>query len=628
MGRGLLSVTAFLLLPTCFLFSYINFAHAPSSAVLAHFYVVGLLAAAHIGTRLVIILLPVTATAHRILTSTFITFILLCLVGLYAGTLIGLKYWGRVASIDLVSKYVKQAPELITALGYQPIAVIVLSLLAILLIGRLVYGFLMCFDWAPSLRATFSATTLALIAPALLSIAVIGLFGLENRALGREGEPLSLFFYPNQWLRSEQSHGSNVFRSAELQREQDVARASYVPASGSAQRNVIVIVSDALRADHMSIFNYSRPTTPGLEKLRRQGFMSLAETALAVCNESFCGLRGLASSQYVEHQAANPMTLHEVLKMHGYRVHLILSGDHTNFYGIDRIYGPVDSFFDGGSQNARYVNDDHLVTDGIGRMPQWDGKPTMIQFHLMSSHALGKRFDEVKSFGPEENYTAARFGSTDPAMPKLAANYYDRGVLQTDQMLMQIVAQLEGKGYLSDALVLITGDHGESLGERGLYSHTHSVFEEALRVPFLILSFGKTVLKDLNPPRVISQVDIAPTVLHALGIQAPASWQGAAVQTRSRRRYIDFQQAHLLGLIDVENPRYLYKHWIDTESGKLFTFDLIADPIEKVDLSARLSGRLLNEWREHLIQKSGALTQEQRTLLKNLPRQLPQSFAN
>jgi hypothetical protein len=61
---------------------------------------------------------------------------------------------------------------------------------------------------------------------------------------------------------------------------------------------------------------------------------------------------------------------------------MILGGDHTNFYGLRKIYGAVDSYYDGASTNRYYVNDDDLVLDRLASFPPWDGSPTMIQFQL------------------------------------------------------------------------------------------------------------------------------------------------------------------------------------------------------------------------------------------------------
>ena len=77
----------------------------------------------------------------------------------------------------------------------------------------------------------------------------------------------------------------------------------------------------------------------------------------------------------IQAMPAKAFTLHEALKRNGYGVHLIFSGDHTNFYGLREMYGPVDSYFDGSQQRykgggdlevaLRYMNDDQLVLDRL-----------------------------------------------------------------------------------------------------------------------------------------------------------------------------------------------------------------------------------------------------------------------
>lgn len=617
--RFALGLCLFLSLPSCFLVAYVWVAHAPTAAISTHAYVVALLYAMLLGLRLFLALLPLHGTARRVVTSVLITSSVGAALALYAGVFIGLKYWGRVPSVDLVSTYLKQLPALLAALGYHPLMAALTAGSVALLSLYGVYQYLLRFDWAPAVRARVSLTALAIAGPGLIAIFSAGYFGLEMKNFGNDAEPLSLFLFPDQWRKTAQSHGNDVLRAAALQREQNDARLQYAKTERANRSNVILVVSDALRADHLSLFNYSRPTSPQLERLHRQGSMSLATSALSVCNESFCGMHGLVSSQYVEHQSDRPLSLHEVLRKHGYKVHQILSGDHVNFYGINQLYGPVDTYFDGASQSARYVNDDRVVLDRLSTMLHWDGSPVMIQFHLMSSHALGQRFPDSVDFGPGDNYTAMRFGSSIASMPQQATNFYDKGVRQADQVIAQVLGQLKQKGYLENALVIITGDHGESLGERGLYSHTHSVFEEALRVPFLVLTFGKADLGRLQPRSVISQIDIAPTVVHALGIQPPTIWQGAALQVPTTRRFIDFQQVQRLGLVDVGSDDHLYKHWVDTRTGKSFTFDLKSDPGEKVDIGDQVPPQLLREWREHLISKSGALDYEAQKALRKFP---------
>ncbi|MGJ7535006.1 MULTISPECIES: sulfatase-like hydrolase/transferase [unclassified Variovorax] len=597
----------FALLPSAFLAGYIWIFGAPESSISPHLCVVASLLAALAGLRLSISLLPIAQGARAAISSLLIASTGLAMVLFYGLVFVGLKHWKRVTTFDMASSYALQTPDLLRALGYSPLLATAVCISLFAFAWYAAYAFLRRGDWVASFNRNISRGVVGVVAIGLLAISTVSAMALPDRDWGGAGEPLSLSLFPLQGQRTMQSHAIEVFHSAQIDRDEDAVRSVYRPNEKARHSNVIVIVSDALRADHLSLFGYPRKTSPNLEALNQAGRIRLATSAITVCNESSCGLRALASSHYVDRQAAHPITLHEVLKEHGYRVHLIFSGDHTNFDGLSGIYGKVDSYFDGASQSKFYLNDDRLVTDRLQDFGPWDGKPTMFQFHLMSSHALGKRFDDTPKFGPGENYTAVRWGSGDAQMPQRATNFYDRGILQADRVIGDILKMLEARGYLRDALVLITGDHGESLGERGLYSHTHSVWEESLRVPLVLLSYGTANADGLRPDPVISQVDIAPTLLGLLDMPTPRSWDGVPLQNSTQARIVYFQQAQLIGLVDGRTPGKLYKHWSDVNANKQFTFDLLSDPHETKDVTPEVKQPLREEWQQLLTNRSAAL---------------------
>ena len=173
--------------------------------------------------------------------------------------------------------------------------------------------------------------------------------------------------------------------------------------------------------------------------------------AHASCSESSCGLLSLASSKYVHQFSSRPFTLQQVLVQHGYRIHLILGGDHTNFYGLKESYGKADSYFDGSSAQGYYMNDDQLVSDRLAAFAASDGTPVMMQFHLMSAHPLGKRHPDALRYQPVTNYarTGIRSGLDVPTASIL--NFYDNGVVRVDiaiASLLEIVKPLGSARYL------------------------------------------------------------------------------------------------------------------------------------------------------------------------------------
>jgi glucan phosphoethanolaminetransferase (alkaline phosphatase superfamily) len=394
-------------------------------------------------------------------------------------------------------------------------------------------------------------------------------------------------------------HAVDKVQVEKLGEIEDRARSAYVANPNADRKNVILIVVDALRRDHMSLFGYARDTTPNLDRIARSVVVRKAALVHSSCADSSCGLLSLASSRFVHQFPSRPFTLTEVLKRNGYHVHMVLSGDHTNFYGLRKIYGAVDSYFDGSSSDSRYANDDQLVLDRLAGFAPWDGTPTMLQIHLMSVHVLGTRYKWSDKFEPASNYAAHadRRVATSAGTSSEAVNYYDNGVVQADALIARTLDLLSDKGYLKNTLVVVTGDHGESLGEHGLYAHANSVYEQVLSIPVVFLSFGYRPTRPIDARPDASQVDIAPSILEELGIPAPATWVGVPMQDPRGPDFTYFQEKLDAGVFDLRDPAHLWKYFVNTRSGKEFAFDISADPGESADRRSTVSAELRGDWR-------------------------------
>src|SRR5690606_22898659 len=99
-----------------------------------------------------------------------------------------------------------------------------------------------------------------------------------------------------------------------------------------------------------------------------------------------------------------------------------------------------------------------------------------------------------------------------------AINFYDNGVFQFDYYVGEVLDQLKSKGYLENALVVITADHGEALGDHGEFGHAKGVWFPVQHVPLIMLRFGYEPPSAIEQPAMASQIDIAPTILHELGM--------------------------------------------------------------------------------------------------------------
>src|SRR6185503_5542699 len=121
-------------------------------------------------------------------------------------------------------------------------------------------------------------------------------------------------------------------------------------------------------------------------------------------------------------------------------------------------------------------------------------------------------------------------------------NRYLNALRATDETIGWLMDELKRRGLEDSTLVAITADHGESFGQHNQRIHSFSVYESAVHVPLVLLHPS---LRDEQPPRVADvarHIDIVPTLLDSLGIEAPADWQGRSL-LRPEDRGAGFQPA-------------------------------------------------------------------------------------
>lgn len=302
---------------------------------------------------------------------------------------------------------------------------------------------------------------------------------------------------------------------------------SYQAPEKFRRRNVLVIAIDCLRADHLSFRGYERDTTPFLTSLHRSGKLAMVDQAVSNGNDSAQGIRTLLCSRIPHRHNIHNFRLHDLLKRAGYRTYVFGTGDHTTLGNMRKYYGPnVDVFQDGLSSADHSVNDDRGVLEAVGRLGPASAQPAFFYIHLMSAHELGVRLPTFARWHPSTLTTDWHPSGDDETRRRQIANTYDNGVLQADHYLREILHQLEAKGYLKDYIIVITGDHGQGLGEHGHYSHARHLHAEDVNVPILFFDSDGA---DFGPMPFASHVDIAPTILDRLGLSQPQRWQGQSL---------------------------------------------------------------------------------------------------
>jgi glucan phosphoethanolaminetransferase (alkaline phosphatase superfamily) len=408
------------------------------------------------------------------------------------------------------------------------------------------------------------------------------------------------------------NHLMNTSGSNELNRKERFEYRAHERATN--RKNIVIIVSDSLRADHLPIYGYPRMTAPFLTRLQSDGHLHEAEHSTSACSESVCGIFAILGSKLISHAGSSVnFTLHQLLKDQGYKVNFILSGSHSYYPALPTLYGmgfKFDEYVDGATSGRG--TDDRSVIDSLERMPPSDGSPNFFFIFLMSSHALGQQFNDSPPFLPTPSFSTVTLFESDkvhllsPVERQQNINRYDNGVFQMDGIIEKIFRILEGKGFLSKAITFITGDHGEGLGERGLYAHGHYLFPEFVHVPILIYDPSPETYRNLA---FADQTDIAATVLAAIGLPKPASWEGQSLidgtprstsftqndriaQTPCRGTYL-FREARLDYMIQCETG-----DGTRTED----VFDLTTDPLGVQPHPAPIAPSVIAEMREHMAQ--------------------------
>jgi arylsulfatase A-like enzyme len=224
----------------------------------------------------------------------------------------------------------------------------------------------------------------------------------------------------------------------------------------------------------------------------------------------------------------------------------------------------------------------------LGREPSRD---FVYYGSLMASITSGRSLLRRREVGP--TYLAS------------LVDQYDTAVRYTSQALGELFADLERRGLFDDALVIVTSDHGEELFDHGGFSHGYSLHGEVLRVP-LYVKLPRQHEGAVVDARV-SLMDIAPTILQALGIEPTASFDGLPLPASSEAGpdrsllHVSDWKERCVGRALLSGRYKLIQLDSNYEGLRNTTrlYDVEADPGETLDLAHR-KPELVTEMRRQL----------------------------
>jgi glucan phosphoethanolaminetransferase (alkaline phosphatase superfamily) len=357
--------------------------------------------------------------------------------------------------------------------------------------------------------------------------------------------------------------------------------------------NVFLFVVDALRADHLPLYGYSRPLTPFLSEFLPKAYFRKIDWGLSDGLETGTGLMSLLTSKEPLCASKLNLTLPDLMTDQGFRSSLILAGDHSGFLSKKSFGRKIDFIYDGGDHpGPDGVFDDKLLVDEVANLMPDDGGYHFFYIHLISVHQAGHLDEKYLQYQPSRNFIDPKFSPTyrvnNDDIQEIV-NMYDDRILQMDDIFKKILTLLQQKGYLKDYVAVWTADHGQLLGDRGDFGHGYYAPIGAIHVPMVF--FGSKPLPDFPETHFGIQMDIAPTLADLAGIGIPFSWQGQSLLKKRKNpwsyHYTPSERPGEEGAVVYDGPDKLLKYTrvLDPSKDDPGTlFDLDRDPQETRDL--------------------------------------------
>ncbi len=404
--------------------------------------------------------------------------------------------------------------------------------------------------------------------------------------------------------------------------------------------NILIFAIDSIRRDRMSCYGYKRLTTPYMDRIAQQG--TLFENAFSPyipttpAYVSMLTGRDVVATQQVALAPLGPMdkaqpTLPELLKPAGYKSACVGHGDW--YRGFDK-YLPFEGW--GGpwdqrpSRKAENLN--NVAIPEMERM-QKSGKPWLLYLRHMDPHSpyyppapydslfysknpcsrkLPDTMKPVRDFKPFAKYI------TSWLPPKIRdAEFvnaqYDGALAYMDACIQRFFTRMEEMGIIEETLVIITGDHGETLDEHECFYDHHGLYEPTLVVPLIFYWPGKVDAGVRSKAYTVHE-DLIPTILDLTGQKRLA--KGVKFDGVSSKPYFTATEESPRSEFYITECTWMRKHGWRTPIWKFWDalepdfhdkppvelYNIVEDPEELVNLADKepemvemLRGRM-NAW--------------------------------
>jgi arylsulfatase A-like enzyme len=412
--------------------------------------------------------------------------------------------------------------------------------------------------------------------------------------------------------------------------------------------NVLLIVMDTVRAGNMSLYGYQRDTTPNLRQFAQTA--TVYKRAIAASDFTLATHATMFTGLYPDWngaiQSASPGTialpLHpqhatvaEMLRSMGYWTvesaanygflapwtgltrgfavsdltrPVVLSSKDRPFYLREMARRMLGFFVNTGplDQPSRISSDINRRAIAYLEQIKANSKPFFLFVNYMDAHTpyvsappFDTRFGSSRRLNPSDLHDVKlrvdggkRRLRPEESRALMAA--YDGGIAAEDTAIADLLHRLRELGLYDKTFIIVTADHGDTFGEHDLMDHFLGfVYQELVHVPLVVKYPGQHEGKTSD--ELVSQVDLMPTVLDALGVMPPSELQGRSLLKPSGPEEIVYSRGTRSPLVGLGNQRFEgQRRAIFSGSLKLITwtagppelYDLAQDPQELHNLYA------------------------------------------
>ncbi len=277
--------------------------------------------------------------------------------------------------------------------------------------------------------------------------------------------------------------------------------------------NVLFVLIDTLRPDHLGLYGYERETSPNIDAWSKDAVVF--EKVFAHAPNTPRSTPSIVIGRYPSRVAwdkryknySNPVadneTIFEIFQAGGWRTEAISA--HWYFERAPGIKDGVDQWDNRGFLTIKESNTQSAapditprVVDRLGALAGGE-KPFFLFVHYFDPHGRYMQQKSVRTFG------------------KKLMDKYDSEIAFVDHHLQPVFDALEEKGLYENTVVVLTSDHGEAFKEHGFYFHGRTIYDEEIRVPLIVRAPGA------GPKRVerpVALIDLVPTLAEMVGLKA------------------------------------------------------------------------------------------------------------